>query len=85
MGNLKTKIILQNQKGSKRFKELSVEIPFEQIVSAIMSLNKKERESFIEDLLAATSPEYLESIEEAREDYKERRVYDHNEVFGESE
>jgi hypothetical protein len=29
-------------------------------------MKKKERDSFLEDLLAATSPVYLESIREAR-------------------
>jgi len=46
-----------------------------------MKLKKKERESFIEDLLAATSPDYLESIQEARRDYKDGRIYTHDEVF----
>lgn len=38
---------------------------------------------FFEDLLAATSPAYLKSIKEARENYKKGEVFDHNEVFGE--
>jgi len=33
-------------------------------------------------LLAATSPEYLKSIREARADYKAKRVRTHAEVFG---
>ena len=45
-------------------------------------MSKKERSAFLEDLLAATSPEYLESIQEARADYKEGRVKGHSEVFG---
>ena len=39
--------------------------------------------SFFEDLLAATSSNYLKSIREAREDYKKGRVFTHEEVFGE--
>jgi len=37
-------------------------------------MKKKERGELPESLLAATSPEYLESITEAREDYKSGRV-----------
>jgi len=43
---------------------------------------KREREAFLEDLIAATSPEYLSSIREARADYKMKRVKTHEEVFG---
>ncbi|MDP3012979.1 MAG: type II toxin-antitoxin system Phd/YefM family antitoxin [Candidatus Subteraquimicrobiales bacterium] len=46
-------------------------------VSALVNLD------FFEDLLAATSPEYLESIKEARADYKAERTFDHEEIFGE--
>jgi PHD/YefM family antitoxin component YafN of YafNO toxin-antitoxin module len=45
-------------------------------------MKKKEREALLEDLLAATSPEYLSSIREARADYKAGRVKTHEEVFG---
>jgi len=55
----------------------------EQIILAIKNMEKELQEAFIEDLLAAVSPEYLESIREAREDYKEGRVYSHEDVFGE--
>ena len=37
---------------------------------------------FFEDLLTANSPEYIKSIEEAREDFKAGRVYTHEQVFG---
>jgi PHD/YefM family antitoxin component YafN of YafNO toxin-antitoxin module len=46
-------------------------------------MKKKDRESFLEDLLAATSPEYLTSIREARADYKAGRTMSHKEVSGE--
>ena len=62
-------------------KVLPVGISFNQIVSALMRLGGRKRESFLENLLAATSPEYLKGIEEARRDYKEGRVYTHEEVF----
>ena len=42
----------------------------------------REREAFWEDLLAATSPEYLKSICEARADEQAGRVKTHAEVFG---
>lgn len=35
-----------------------------------------------EDLLAASDPEYLESIAEAREQVKRGEVFTHDEVFG---
>ena len=37
---------------------------------------------FFEDLLALSSPKYLKSIKEAREDYKKGRLLSHKEVFG---
>jgi len=60
---------------------LTVGVSFDGLVSAIRKLKERERESFLEDLLAATSPEYLEGISEARRDYKEGRIYSHDEVF----
>ncbi|MDR4507313.1 MAG: hypothetical protein MRJ65_03590 [Candidatus Brocadiaceae bacterium] len=53
-----------------------------ELIKAIKRMKKKERDILIEDLLAATSPEYLESIKDARADYKARRVKTHDEVFG---
>ncbi|MBW2195856.1 MAG: hypothetical protein JRF37_09910 [Deltaproteobacteria bacterium] len=53
----------------------------EEIVNAVKRMEKKEREAFLEDLLASTSPDYLESISEARADYKAGRVKNHKEVF----
>ena len=52
------------------------------IIDAVKKMKKKDRESFLEDLLAATSPEYLTSIREARADYKTGRTMTHKEVFG---
>ena len=45
-------------------------------------MEKGQRESFLEDLHAAVSPEYLESIREAREDYRAGRVHSHDHLFG---
>ncbi|MDF1594327.1 MAG: hypothetical protein P1P89_22675 [Desulfobacterales bacterium] len=61
---------------------IKMEIKPEVIIAALNKMPKKERDSFLEDLLAATSPEYLESIKEARADYKAGRVRNHQEVFG---
>jgi len=49
---------------------------------AIKKMSKKKRDAFLEDLLASTSPEYLNSIKLARSDYKTGRVKTHQEVFG---
>ena len=54
-----------------------------ELIKAIKAMRKKERDAFLEDLLATTSPEYLESIREARADYKAGRIKTHAEVFGE--
>ncbi len=61
---------------------IHLEISTEEIIQAVKRMSKKERSAFLEDLLAATSPEYLESIKEARADYKAGRVKSHAEVFG---
>lgn len=53
-----------------------------ELIRAIKKMKKKERDVFLEDLLAATSPEYLEGIKEARADYKAKRIKTHDEVFG---
>ena len=60
---------------------VKVDIAPEEIIKAVKSMKKRERDAFLEDLLAATSPEYLASIKEARADYKKRRVKSHAEVF----
>lgn len=61
---------------------IKVEIRPEDIIEAVKRMNKRDREEFLEDLLAATAPEYIESIKEARADYKAGRVKTHEEVFG---
>jgi hypothetical protein len=52
------------------------------MIDAVKGMKKKDREAFLEDLLAATSPKYLQSIREARADYKSKRTKKHSEVFG---
>ena len=54
----------------------------EEIIRAVKGMKKLQREAFLEDLLAATSPEYLASIREARANYRARRVKTHAELFG---
>jgi len=62
---------------------VKVNISPAEIIRAIKALGKRERDAILEDLLASTSPQYLESIKEARKDYKAKRVKTHKEVFGE--
>jgi Mg/Co/Ni transporter MgtE len=63
--------------------KIMVEINPEEVIEAVKKMTKKERESFIEDLLAETSPEYLKSIREARADYKAGRVSSYKDIFNE--
>ena len=62
-------------------KVIKMDINTEVIIEAVKNMNKEEQEDFLENLLAATSPHYLESIKEAREDYKNGRTFSHNEIF----
>lgn len=61
---------------------LKMEIDSQEIIDAVKRMNRKERDDFIEALLAATDPEYLQSIREAREDYQAGRISTHEDVFG---
>jgi hypothetical protein len=61
---------------------VKIQIKPEEIIEAIKGMEKKKREGFLEDLIAATCPEYLRSIRESRADYKAKRVKTHGEVFG---
>jgi hypothetical protein len=61
--------------------EIKVGLSAKELISAIKELDEEEREFLIENLLAATSPGYLESIKEARRDYEEGHVVPHNELF----
>jgi hypothetical protein len=63
--------------------ELKVTISTDEIIEAVKKMKKLDREAFIEDLLAMTSPEYLQSIKEAREEYKAGRTKSHKEIFSE--
>ena len=61
---------------------LQIDLKPAEIIMAVKKMKKKERDAFLEDLLAATSPEYLDSIRKARADYKAGRTKTHEEVFG---
>jgi hypothetical protein len=63
--------------------EVKVPISSDDIIDAVKKMKKFEREAFIEDLLAVTSPDYLQSIREARAEYKAGRTKSHKELFGE--
>jgi len=52
---------------------IKLEVKHQDIIVAVKKMKKAERDSFLEDLLASTSPEYLRSIKEARADYKAGR------------
>ena len=62
---------------------IKIDVKPQDIIAAVKKMKKSERDAFLEDLLAATSPEYLRSIKQARADYKAGRVASHREVFGE--
>jgi hypothetical protein len=61
---------------------LKMEVSPETIIRAVKSMKKTAQLAFLEDLIAATSPEYLQSIRDARRDYKAGRVKSHANVFG---
>lgn|GEM_PF-314207 len=64
-------------------KSIQIEVKPEDIIEAVKKMKKRERDAFLEDLLAATSPDYVSGIKEARADYKAGRTKTHEEVFGE--
>jgi hypothetical protein len=61
--------------------EVKIGLSVKDLISAIRQLDEEDREFLIENLLAATSPDYLGSIEEAREEYRKGQVLSHEEVF----
>ena len=63
--------------------ELKVGISLKEIIAAIEVLDEADREFLIENLLAAANQEYLESIKEAREEYKRGEVISHEQLFEE--
>jgi len=63
-------------------RSVKIQVKPEEIIDAVKGMEKRKGEAFLENLLAATSPEYLKSIREARADYKAKRLKTHEEVFG---
>jgi len=61
--------------------EVKIGLSLKDLISAINQLDKEDREFLIENLLAATSPDYLRSIKEARGDYHKGQVLSHEQVF----
>jgi hypothetical protein len=61
---------------------VKMEVSPETIIRAVKGMRKSVRRAFLEDLIAATSPEYLHSIRNARRDFKTGRVKSHGDVFG---
>ena len=61
---------------------IKIDVKPKDIIAAVKRMKKSERDAFLEDLLAATSPEYLRSIRQARADHKAGRIESHQEVFG---
>lgn len=61
---------------------LKMEVSPDTIIRAVKGMKKSARRAFLDDMIAATSPEYLQSIREACRDYKAGRVKSHADVFG---
>ena len=61
---------------------VKMEVSPETIIRAVKGMKKSARRAFMEDLIAATSPEYLQSIRDARRDFKTGRVKSQGKVFG---
>ena len=61
---------------------VKMEVSPETIIRAVKGMKKSVRRAFMEDLIAATSPEYLQSIRDARRNFKSGKVKSHGEVFG---
>ena len=61
--------------------EIKVGLSLKDLILALNELSTEDREFFIENLLAATSPEYLQSIKEAREDYRAGHTISHAKLF----
>ncbi len=54
--------------------KLKMDVSLGDLVTALRDMPDEDREWFVENLLAATSPEHVRSIREAREDYQAGRT-----------
>jgi hypothetical protein len=61
--------------------KINMGLSLSDVIAAVKKLKPAEKELFIDSLLAATSPDYLESIKEARQEYQSGNVHTMNEVF----
>lgn len=61
-----------------KVKDLTVE----ELKTIISDTVKDSMQDIVEDMLALSSEEYLRSIEEARDDYKEGRIKSFEDIFG---
>jgi len=61
-----------------KVKDLTVE----ELKTIISDTVKDSMQDIVEDMLALSSEEYLRSIEEARNDYKEGRIKSFEDIFG---
>jgi len=63
--------------------QVKVPISTDDIIEAVKKMKKADREAFIEELLAITSPDYVQSVKEARAEYKAGKIKSHKDIFGE--
>ena len=61
----------------QKIKDLTVE----ELGDLISEKVREAIEHFLEDFLALSSPEYIKSIEDVREDYRKGRTKEASEVF----
>jgi len=73
------------ESGTRDRLEVTVALSVDDVIAALQRMTAEDREDFIESLLAATSRDYLKSIDEARSDWKAGRVKDHSQVFGDAD
>jgi hypothetical protein len=66
--------ILRSIKGCLLMETKVKDLTVEELQSLISDTIKSTLEDLIEDMLALSSYEYLQSIKEARKDYKEGRI-----------
>lgn len=58
------------------------ELTVSELNNIITKVVKEAMEDMLEDILALSGPEFIASIEAAREDYRKGRVKSFKEVFG---
>ncbi len=61
--------------------KINMGLSLSDLIKAINALKPQDKELLIESILAATSPEYLESIKQARQEYRDGKTLTFDEVF----